>query len=67
MTYARLTPLEAADLPLADRQSMNVFLDVWNELTEASEALERRIDAVRSAHRSNCLARYGEVIFGDGK
>lgn len=30
----RTLPLEAADIPLADRQSMNVFIDVWNELGE---------------------------------
>ncbi len=63
----RSEPLTSFDAPLADRQSINVFLDVWNELTEASEALERRINDVRSAHRSDCLARYGEDIFGDGK
>lgn len=67
MTYARLTPLEAADLPLADRQSIACFIDVWNELTEASERVEKWMDEVRAAHRSDCLARYGEDIFGDGK
>jgi hypothetical protein len=27
----RSEPLAMHDLPLADRQSMNVFIDVWNE------------------------------------
>lgn len=67
MTYARLTPLEAADAPLADRQSIDCFIDVWNQLGEDIAQHGRDIDAVRAAHRSDCLARYGEDIFGDGK
>jgi len=55
----RTIPLEAPDTPLADRQSMDVFIDVWNELTAESEALEQRMSDALEAHRSDCRTRYG--------
>lgn len=55
------------DTPLADRQSIDCFIDVWNQLGEDIAQHGRDIDEARSAHRSDCLARYGEDIFGDGK
>lgn len=67
MTYARPHPLEAADLPLADRQSINVFLHHWNELTAQSEALEQRMTDVLEAHRADCRARYGRDFEGGVK
>lgn len=67
MTYARDTALLPADTPLADRQSIDCFIDVWNQLGEDIAQHGRDIDAVQAAHRSDCLARYGEDIFGDGK
>ena len=67
MTYARLTPLEAADLPLADRQSIDCFIDVWNQLGEDIAQHGRDIDAARDAHRADCLERYGRDIFGDSE
>lgn len=63
----RETALLPADAPLADRQSIDCFIDVWNQLGEDIAQHGRDIDAVRDAHRSDCLARYGEDIFGDGK
>ena len=63
----RETALLPADAPLADRQSIACFIDVWNQLGEDIAQHGRDIDAVRAAHRSDCLARYGEDIFGDGK
>lgn len=55
----RTLPLEAADSPLADRQSMNVFIDVWNELGEAIAQHGRDIDDALEAHRADCRTRYG--------
>lgn len=63
----RSEPLTSFDTPLADRQSIDCFIDVWNQLGEDIAQHGRDIDAARSAHRSDCLARYGEDIFGDGK
>lgn len=63
----RSEPLPSFDTPLADRQSMNCFIYVWNQLGEDIAQHGRDIDAVQAAHRSDCLARYGEDIFGDGK
>ena len=63
----RSEPLASFDTPLADRQSIDCFIDVWNQLGEDIAQHGRDIDAARSAHRSDCLARYGEDIFGDGK
>lgn len=65
MTYARLTPLEAADAPLADRQSIDCFIDVWNQLGEDIAQWGRDIDAARDAHRADCLERYGRDIFAE--
>lgn len=63
----RDTAILPADLPLADRQSIACFIDVWNQLGEDIAQHGRDIDAARDAHRSDCLARYGEDIFGDGE
>lgn len=63
----RSEPLASFDTPLADRQSIACFIDVWNQLGGDIAQHGRDIDAVRAAHRSDCLARYGEDIFGDGK
>lgn len=54
----RATALFPADTPIADR---------WNQLGEDIAQHGRDIDAACAAHRSDCLARYGEDIFGDGK
>lgn len=62
----RDTALLPDGAPLADRQSIACFIDVWNQLGEDIAQHGRDIDAVRAAHRSDCLARYGEDIFGDG-
>lgn len=56
MTYARLTPLEAADAPLADRQSIDCFIDAWNQLGEDIAQHGRDIDAVRAAHTDSAPA-----------
>lgn len=63
----RSYPAPVADAPLADRQSIACSIDVWNQLGEDIAQHGRDIDAVQAAHRSDCLARYGEDIFGDGK
>lgn len=63
----RSEPLTSFDAPLADRQSIDCFIDVWNQLGEDIAQHGRDIDDARSAHRSDCLARYGEDVFGDGK
>ncbi|WP_088472604.1 hypothetical protein [Sphingopyxis witflariensis] len=56
--FARVLATLPYDTPLADR---------WHQLGEDIEQHGRDIDEARSAHRSDCLARYGEDIFGDGK
>lgn len=62
----RDTALLPADLPLADRQSIDCFIDVWNQLGEDIAQHGRDIDAARDAHRADCLERYGRDIF-EGK
>ena len=47
-----------ADAPIADR---------FHATLEASEAFMAECERIQAAHRSDCLARYGEDIFGDGK
>ena len=47
-----------ADAPIADR---------FHATLEASDAFMAECDRIQAAHRSDCLARYGEDIFGDGK
>lgn len=61
----RLTPLEAADLPLADRQSMNVFIDVWNELGENMSFEQAMALPVVDPVAASAFARsraYGELL-----
>lgn len=66
MTYARDTALLPADTPLADRQSIDCFIDVWNQLGEDIEQHGRDIDEALKAHRADCRARYGHD-FGGGQ
>ena len=54
------------DTPLADRQSIDCFIDVWNQLGEDIAQHGRDIDAARDAHRAECLERYGRDIFDRG-
>lgn len=63
MTYARETALASFDTPLADRQSIDLFIDVWTQLGEDIAQHGRDIDAARDAHRADCLERYGRDIF----
>lgn len=48
----------AEDTPIADR---------YHDALDASDAFIAECDRIQAAHRSDCLARYGEDIFGDGK
>lgn len=41
--------------------------DRFHATLEASEAFMAECDRIQMQHRSDCLARYGEDIFGDGK
>ena len=56
--FVRCIASVAEDTPIADR---------YHDALDASDAFIAECDRVRSAHRSDCLARYGEDIFGDGK
>lgn len=78
MTYARDTALLPADLPLADRQSID-FLAAANDLDDACNALahfltgevvkaDARLAPCECGHVAMfCACTVGEDIFGDGK
>lgn len=61
----RSFPAPVDDTPLADRQSIDCFIHVWNQLGEDIAQHGRDIDAVRAAHRADCLERYGRDIFAE--
>ena len=55
----RSEPLTSFDAPLADRQSIACFIDVWNQLGEDIAEHGRDLDRVQAEHRANMIARYG--------
>lgn len=56
--FVRCIASVAEDTPIADR---------FHAALDASDAFIAECDRIQAAHRSDCLARYGEDIFGDGK
>lgn len=61
----RSHPLPVADLPLADRQSIDCFIDVWNQLGENLSFEQAMalpvVDPVASAAFARSRA-YGELL-----